>query len=447
MLEFSGEAATCEKNGNLACWICRSCTKIFADEEATQEIKLPDITIAAIGHSYISVVTAPTCTEGGYTTYTCTACGDSYIADETAISEHTLSYLDNGDGTHTETCANCDYTETVAHTFIDNSCVCGATEEPAMPTDSTLVYRVKSLSLQSYVAENLMVQNKVINNFDGGVYVVFERYDYKDQVMTTQTVYGVPVTGTTNTQFEYKVFSYMMADEITATLYGVKNGVTYKGESYTTSVADYVMTKMANGTDAYRTLYANMLNYGANAQRYYNGGYNTDNLATSVLGEYASYITAENATTSSIANEIANDGATVTKQTVALGIADSVQLQYILRVPNALNVNDLHAVLTFTRADGTVVTQTLEGSELISSGSTSTYKRYTAVFNSLTAKDGRVTANITVYDANDKPVSNTWVYSIESYIAEKSAATAGTVTGDTLQALMNYLDAASAVFN
>ena len=38
-------------------------------------------------HSYAAVVTAPTCTDGGYTTYTC-ACGDSYIADETAPLGH-----------------------------------------------------------------------------------------------------------------------------------------------------------------------------------------------------------------------------------------------------------------------------------------------------------------------------------------------------------------------
>ena len=40
-------------------------------------------------HSYTAAVTAPTCTEGGYTTYTCTVCGDSYVADETAALGHT----------------------------------------------------------------------------------------------------------------------------------------------------------------------------------------------------------------------------------------------------------------------------------------------------------------------------------------------------------------------
>ena len=41
-------------------------------------------------HDYEETVTNPTCTEGGYTTYTC-ACGDSYIADETPALGHTES--------------------------------------------------------------------------------------------------------------------------------------------------------------------------------------------------------------------------------------------------------------------------------------------------------------------------------------------------------------------
>ena len=41
-----------------------------------------------LGHGYEAVVTAPTCTEGGYTTYTCSRCGDSYIDDETPALGH-----------------------------------------------------------------------------------------------------------------------------------------------------------------------------------------------------------------------------------------------------------------------------------------------------------------------------------------------------------------------
>ena len=49
-------------------------------------------------HVYEAVVTVPTCTEGGCTTYTC-ACGDSYVGDETAALGH--DYV-NGD------CSRCD---------------------------------------------------------------------------------------------------------------------------------------------------------------------------------------------------------------------------------------------------------------------------------------------------------------------------------------------------
>ena len=45
----------------------------------------------AIGHNYVPVVTNPTCTTGGYTTYTC-ECGDSYVADIKGATGH--KYVD-----------------------------------------------------------------------------------------------------------------------------------------------------------------------------------------------------------------------------------------------------------------------------------------------------------------------------------------------------------------
>ena len=40
-------------------------------------------------HEYLSKITAPTCTKGGYTTYTC-ACGSTYTADKTAAAGHSF---------------------------------------------------------------------------------------------------------------------------------------------------------------------------------------------------------------------------------------------------------------------------------------------------------------------------------------------------------------------
>ena len=42
-----------------------------------------NVRMSAYGHNYVAVVTEPTETEGGFTTYTCSRCGDSYISDYT----------------------------------------------------------------------------------------------------------------------------------------------------------------------------------------------------------------------------------------------------------------------------------------------------------------------------------------------------------------------------
>lgn len=46
-------------------------------------------TISMKSHTYTSVLTAPTCTEKGYTTYTCD-CGDSYVTDEVSAIGHSF---------------------------------------------------------------------------------------------------------------------------------------------------------------------------------------------------------------------------------------------------------------------------------------------------------------------------------------------------------------------
>ncbi|MBQ9793579.1 MAG: hypothetical protein IJW34_01420, partial [Clostridia bacterium] len=44
-------------------------------------------------HVYTATVTKPTCTEQGYTTYTCAVCGDSYVEDETEAAGHSYTSI------------------------------------------------------------------------------------------------------------------------------------------------------------------------------------------------------------------------------------------------------------------------------------------------------------------------------------------------------------------
>ncbi len=87
-------AATCTEDGSydnvVYCTVC--------DAEVSRET----VTVPATGHSYEAVVTEPTCTEGGYTTYTCSVCGDSYVADETEALGHTTEVQNAKEATCTE---------------------------------------------------------------------------------------------------------------------------------------------------------------------------------------------------------------------------------------------------------------------------------------------------------------------------------------------------------
>ena len=82
--------------------------------------KVTDVKVAsgAHVHSYTSIVTAPTCTEKGYTTHTC-ACGDSYVDSYTDALGHsygtwkqTKAPTCTAKGTEARTCTRCNASET-----------------------------------------------------------------------------------------------------------------------------------------------------------------------------------------------------------------------------------------------------------------------------------------------------------------------------------------------
>ena len=102
------------------------------------------------------VVTTPAgCNSDGVKTYTCTVCGGSYTESILATGEHVYgAWTDNGDGTHTRTCTNCNFASETNNHVWDNgvvttkpsccdkgvttyTCECGATyEEDIDPTNA-----------------------------------------------------------------------------------------------------------------------------------------------------------------------------------------------------------------------------------------------------------------------------------------------------------------------
>ena len=76
----AGKDASCTETGLTEGKKCSVCNKVIVEQE----------TVDALGHKYDAVVTAPTCTEAGYTTYTCSVCGDTYTGDNVAAKGHTV---------------------------------------------------------------------------------------------------------------------------------------------------------------------------------------------------------------------------------------------------------------------------------------------------------------------------------------------------------------------
>lgn len=109
--EITSATATCTEAGTA------TYTATFENPAFTAQSKT--VAAAAFGHSYYTVVTEPTCTEGGYTTYICDRCGESYTGDYTSALGHDWGEPEwewNGEesATATFTCANdSSHTETL----------------------------------------------------------------------------------------------------------------------------------------------------------------------------------------------------------------------------------------------------------------------------------------------------------------------------------------------
>ena len=123
---------TCTEHG-FTTYSCKNC-----DDEYVSDY------VDAVPHDYNAVVTAPTCTEMGFTSYTCKDCGNSYVNDYTNMVEHNYN-KEVVEPTCTEhgysvyTCPDCgksyigDYVDNKEHTY---------TETVVPPTCTTMGYTI-----------------------------------------------------------------------------------------------------------------------------------------------------------------------------------------------------------------------------------------------------------------------------------------------------------------
>lgn len=355
-------------------------------------------------------------------------------------------YADNGDGTHKVTCGVCktviDAAE--AHVYVEGTCVCGAKEQTG-PTEVANMTVGTQLALNSDLSILFRVKNVSETVYDlSTASLVVE----KDQYPAGQEKY---VKTTTMTEYSISggrvVFTYAgitaaeMNDEIRATFY-VKglDGKLYCSPVKVTSICGYVRTALDSGTctATLRTCLIDMLNYGTAAQIYF--GRHTDGLANAEFEEYQQYATAElTSAVESVKDSIAT-GCTnnlVEKFSAKLDMNSSVGIIFTVTGTQKFTEDELANLKLVVKDESGKVLDTIEGSAL----TLDTRGRIVGSTFVLTARQMRTPVYTTLYK-NGEIASNTFVYSIASYLIDVQTNMPGSTLESMIRAMIIYGDAA-----
>ena len=179
-------------------------------------------------HEYVAVVTAPTCTEGGYTTYTCSLCGDSYVSDETESVPATGHSWDDGVVTKEAT--------TEEEGMITYTCtVCGVTR-----TETVAVKTLSAPSVKLSVSQNngkIRLTGSVADyeNSDDYYEITSHGFVYVTKALLGSRILTVNTTGRTKVNMNgigsNGRYSYSMTPKTASTTYAVRAFVTYKNSA------------------------------------------------------------------------------------------------------------------------------------------------------------------------------------------------------------------------
>ncbi|MBP5263027.1 MAG: hypothetical protein J6Z33_01485, partial [Lachnospiraceae bacterium] len=245
--------------------------------------------------------------------------------------------------------------------------------------------------------------------------------------------------------FSYRVAPHQMGDAVTAVPHALNaDGRDVTGESFTYSVAEYcynMLNKEAYQTAAYaklRRLLVDILLYGDAAQAYAN--YKTDELAGANLtaaqramgtdvSANMNYQSVKEPLFATVEDEVKL--ASIEKAALYLEAAVNVQFKYM-----ANNLSGLRVVITDDAACTHVIGEYAANAEIKDANGL-----YYVSVNSLNAGEMRRTIYATVMKGSQK-VSNTYRYSIESYVASMKGK-GGEKLDKLLDAMMRYGDSAA----
>ena len=440
----NAEEPTCTTVGSTGTTKCSWCgtTLVHATE------------IPMLEHSYDTVVTEPTCTEGGYTTYTCTVCSDTYTADLTEATGHDYTYTNNSEN-HTVGCSNgCGYSATEDHTYVDGSCICGA-EEVVIPTEPTEVtikightvsfdsdlkmnYRIKYTDLAAAVPNYTME----------GAYLTVEkdRYPKGGGAMTVETVTLYPDLTTDSTRVLFSlpgIQSVEMGSELRAVLHVFDS----EGNEYVTAVDIYSILAYAELCfNTYNpskdgllfTMLIDCLNYGAAAQAHFDR--RADEPVNAGLDAYQQYASTQlSAELTDVRTYVDNDRSitAVSKMGFNVTFADKTEINAKLTIAEGYSKEDITSVKVLNEA-GEVVDTLTQFTDLDDG-------RIQVTFTGVKSANMRDMYYFVAY-VGDQVASQNVGYSIEAY-AKSNIGSADAALAALVRNCIYYGDSAKVYFD
>ena len=422
--------ATCTATGLTAGKHCSVCETVL----------IAQTTIPAKGHTeVVDAAVAPTCTATGLTAGKhCAVCNTVLIAQTTIPAKGHTEVIDAAvaptlvktgltEGRH---CSVCDAV-LVPQQTLDMRAI-SVRYNCAFGSDFSMVYAIPQADLAGCTDMRLTVERE---RYAGGA----------PDGTETQTLLpaAYDIDGAAYYRFDFDgIGAAQMGDSLTATLHFVYDGAAYSRDLGAYDLGQYAKERLrTSASEAYRTLMADLLKYGAAAQAYL--GYRTDAPVDNGLSN------AENALASRDHAPLADISA---DSDTGIYPAEITQKEFRLDGRIALCVatdlgrdSDLSGVLLrirYTDRSGHAVERRIGSAAFVYSEAAG---GYTVCFDELKASELRSVLTLTLV-RNGAPISRTVQYSFDAYVESCLAAGADAKFKALLECTLRYADSARAYF-
>lgn len=341
----------------------------------------------------------------GSTLYTCTVCGAT--KSETGHVHTWSEWTYNNDAVYN---SSKDYKDGTA----SRHCTAEGCDETETKTiEGTGLLRVNTVSVELAAAVVLrpgFAQTRAAK-FDETYCVI----DYAKGAEKTYTLTDYKVVGTNRSYAFDQIAPKYFDQEVTITMYGVKDGIVCKGHSLNYSIKTYLYNQLKkNPTANMKKLLIETLYYG-DADQTYNNMPNT--LVSDLTEEQKAIHTLDVPTytkiTEKIDNPTGNDVADW--KSVSLELSGAVYVKYKVEVPKTANLDDINFHFVIDGAD-TVVNHKNDP-DLFEQTTTknTTNNAYYITYKGMASHQYSVPINAYATDADGTQISKTLVFNAESY--------------------------------